>query len=112
MLSLVDDLVNEQVLAGPVLVAFVGVVFPFGRNAVDPELRHDPLDLLVVDPVSPVGQLKEYPPVAVPPFVLMVYLLDLLNDFFVFIVLINFANRVEERRLFNPGNLKKDVKFI
>ena len=112
VLLLVYDLADEQVLAGPVLVAFVGVVLPFGRNAVDPELRHDPLDLLVVDPVSPVGQLKEYPPVAVSPFVLVVYLLDLLDNFFVFIVFISFANRVEERRLFDPGDLKKDVKFV
>jgi hypothetical protein len=66
----------------------------------------------VVDPVSPVGQLKEYPPVAVSPFVLVVYLLDLLDNFFVFIVFISFANRVEERRLFDPGDLKKDVKFV
>jgi hypothetical protein len=112
VLLLVYDLADEQVLAGPVLVAFVGVVLPFGRNAVDPELRHDPLDLLVVDPVSPVGQLKEYPPVAVSPFVLVVYLLDLLDNFFVFIVFISFANRVEERRLFDPGDIKKDVKFV
>ena len=78
----------------------------------DPEPRHDPLDLLVVDPVSAVPQLEEDPPVAVSPFVLMVYLLDLLDDFFVFVVFINFVDRVEERRLFNPGNLKKDVKLI
>ncbi len=112
VLLLVYDLVNEQVLAGPVLVAFVGVVFPFGRNAVDPELRHDPLDLLVVDPVSAVSQLEKDSPVAVSPFVPMVYLLDLLDDLFVFIVFINFVNRVEERRLFYPGNLKKDVEFV
>ena len=112
VLSLVDDLVNEQVLAGPVLVAFVGVVLPSGRNAVDPELRHDPLDLLVVGPVSTVSQLKKDSPVAVSPFVPMVYLLDLLNNFLVFVVFINFVNRVEERRLSNPGNFKKNVKFI
>ena len=57
VLPLADGLADEQVLAGPVLVAFVGVVLPFGRDAVDPELRHDPLDLLVVDPVSAVPQL-------------------------------------------------------
>lgn len=110
--SLVGGLVNEQVLAGPVLVAFVGAVLPLRRYAVDPEPRHDPLDLLVVDPVSAVPQLEEDPPVAVSPFVLMVYLLDLLDDSFVFVVFINFVDRVEERRLFNPGNFEKDVKFI
>ena len=109
---LVDDLVEEQVLAGPVLVAFVGVVFPSGCNAVDPELRHDPLDLLVVGPVSAVSQLEKDSPVAVSPFVLMVYILDLLDDLFVFIVFINFVDRVEERRLSDPGNFEKDAKFV
>lgn len=112
VLSLVDDLVEEQVLAGPVLVAFVGVVLPPRRYAVDPELRHDPLDLLVVGPVSAVSQLEKDSPVAVSPFVLVVYLLDLLDDLFVLIVFINFVDRVEERRLSNPGNFKKDVKSI
>ena len=66
----------------------------------------------MVGPVSTVSQLEEYPPVAVPPFVLVVYLLDLLNDPFVFAIFIGFVDRVEERRLFNPGNFKKDVKFV
>ena len=106
---LVDGLVQKEVLAGPVLVAFVGVVLPLRRYAVDPELRHDPLDLLVVDPVSAVPQLEEDPPVAVSPFVLMVYLLDLPNDFLVFIVFIGFADRVEERGSPEARDLEKDA---
>ena len=78
----------------------------------DSELRHDPPNLLVVDPVSAVPQLEEDPPVAVPSFVLVVYLLGLLDDFFVFVVFVDFVDRVEERRLFDPGDLEKDVKFV
>ena len=75
----------------------------------DPELRHDPLDLLVVDPVSAVSQLEKYPSIAVSPFVMVVYVLDLLDDLFVFIVFINFVNRVEERGSPEARDLEKDA---
>ena len=105
----VDDLIEEQVLAGPVLIAFVGVVLSLWRNAVDPELRHDPLDLLVVDLIPPIRQFKKYPSIAVSPFVMVVYVLDLLDDLFVFIVFINFVNRVEERGSPEARDLEKDA---
>jgi hypothetical protein len=78
----------------------------------DPELQHDPLDLLVVDFVSMIGQFEKYPAIAVSSFVLMVYLRDLLDDLFVFVVFVDFVDRVEERCLSNPGNLEKDVKLV
>ena len=112
VLFLVDDLVQEQVLAGPVLVALVGVVLPSGRDAADPELRHDPLDLLVVGLIPPIRQFEKDPPVAVSPFVPMVYLLDLLDDLPVFLVFVGFVDRVEERRLFDPGDLEKDAGLV
>ena len=111
-LSPVDGLIEKEVLAGPVLVAFVGVVLPLRRYAADPELRHDPPDLLVVDPVSAVGQLEKYPAIAVPPFVSAEDFLDLPDYLFVFAVFVNFVDRVEERRLLDPGNLKEDVKLV
>lgn len=105
----IDGLAEDEVLANSVLVAFVGAVFPSGRDAVDVEQGHYPLDLFVVDPVSPVGQFKQYPPVAVSPFVLMVYLLYLLEDLFVLDVFANLVDRVEERCFLDPRDPKKDV---
>lgn len=102
MLLLIDNLVEKEVPASSVLVAFVGVVFPSGRDAVDIEQGHYSFDLFMVDSVSSVGQFEQYSSVAVSSFVLAVYFLYLLKDLFVFAVFVSLVDRVEERRFFNP----------
>lgn len=55
MLFLIDNFVEEDVLASSALVAFIGIVFPSGRDAVDIEQGHHSFNLFVVYFISPVG---------------------------------------------------------
>lgn len=102
MLLLINNLIEKKVLASSVLVAFIGVILPSGRDAVDIEQGHYSFDLFVVDSVSSIGQFEQYSSVAVSSFVLVVYFLYLLKDLFVFTIFVSLVNRVEERRFSDP----------
>ena len=86
----------------------VRMVFDLRPYGLEPQLGHEPLDLLVVDDESAVPELRGDPPHAVPRLVLPEDRPHFIDDALVFDVGVGFADLEVVRRSGQGGRLEQD----